>query len=310
MTSIPNGNDGNGESSPCGVQIDKAKRWALGVIAVVVVAVVGAVSATTVGGSNSSKNGTTTPNYRAVAPIHSQAEIQAIVAYINNQTLSGQTLVHPIMPNETAIASTENLALALVVNATGLAQAYTTATAWERFRLVQVYALLTLYVLDGYSYVDTFKLADYWLDGVLDECNWFGVTCTSKDLGAAIGTVDVVTKINLFGQNLRGSLSNDLGLLTHLESFIVEINELTGTLPATIGLWTDLREFKVTLNNKLTGRIPVSIANWTLLESIVIFNTTLTGSIPDSLCDTLTEASIGCNVNCSCCTKLCLEDLL
>jgi hypothetical protein len=91
---------------------------------------------------------------------------------------------------------------------------------------------------------------------------------------------------------------------------IVEINELTGTLPATIGLWTDLREFKVTLNDKLTGRIPVSIANWTLLESIVIFNATLTGSIPDSLCDTLTEASIGCNVNCSCCTKLCLEDLL
>jgi hypothetical protein len=141
MTSIPNGNDGNGESSPCGVQIDKAKRWALGVIAaVVVVAVVGAVSATTVGGSNSSKNGTTTPNYRAVAPIHSQAEMQAIVAYINSQTLSGQTLVHPVMPNETAITS-ENSALALVVNATGLAQAYTTATPSERFRLVQVYAL-------------------------------------------------------------------------------------------------------------------------------------------------------------------------
>jgi hypothetical protein len=204
------------------------------------------------------------------------------------------------------MASNENLALALVVNATGLVQAYTTTTAWERFRLVQVYAVLTLYALNDDYDPDNFNFADLWLNGVSNECTWFGVTCTSKDLGTDIGIVDVVTRINLSFHNLRGSLSSDLGLLTHLESFTVEGNELTGTLPTTIGLWTLLREFKVTLNNQLTGRIPDSIANWKLLESIVIWNTTLTGSIPDSLCDTAAEATIGCNVNCTCCADLCL----
>jgi hypothetical protein len=298
MTSILNGNDNSGESSPCSLQINKAKQWVLAVIAVLVVAVVGAVAATVGSSSGANNNG---------VPTRSKADIRAIVTFLNTQTLSGQTLAYPV--NETS-STPETLALSLIVSGGGVAKAYKTDTVWDRLRLVQVYALLTLYALNDDNASDNYNFAELWLDGVSDECTWFGVTCTSKDLGMTIGTVDVVTEIDLSFHNLHGSLSSDLGLLAHLESFTVEGNAITGTLPTTIGLWTELREFKVTLNNGLTGRIPVSIANWTLLESIVIWNTTLTGTIPDSLCDTAIEASKGCNVNCSCCANICFEDLL
>ena len=59
-------------------------------------------------------------------------------------------------------------------------------------------------------------------------------------------------------------------------------NNLVGSLPLTIGQWTELKKFSVTFN-RLTGTLPSSIVQWTKLESISIFNNSLTGPLPESI---------------------------
>ena len=60
--------------------------------------------------------------------------------------------------------------------------------------------------------------------------------------------------------NLKGTLSTELGQLTNLERFTVEIAELTGTIPTEVGLMERLYEFAVGLNF-LEGPIPTEFGN-------------------------------------------------
>jgi hypothetical protein len=228
----------------------------------------------------------------------SETDIQDIVAYLNSKTLSGQTLVYP--SNEIA-TTPENLALQWLIEDIGYE--YTTKREYGRFSIVQSYALLTLYASTGGS---SWSDASGWMDGYSDECSWFGVTsCTRKNMGATIGTINMVTQIELPSNNLHGYLSSDVGLLTHLESFDVGNNSLTGTLPATIGQWSLLLDFDVSLNAGLAGTIPDAIANWTVIDTISVNSTGLAGSIPDHVCDSPTSVFADCNVECSCCTPSC-----
>jgi hypothetical protein len=281
----------------------------------------------------------------------SEADIADIVEYLNSQTLSGRALVYLNGPAFQASITTENTALQLLVNYS--TYPYTTATEREQFRLVQAYALLTLYT-QTYGRDEFFNPLN---NGTANECEWIcGTVCTAKDLGTAIGTVNVVTKLE-FGFHLDGSLPMDLGLLTHLESvtargsigtlpvtigqwsllrefraegvdynsgltgtiptsianwtaiesFSVSNNAITGTLPATvIGQWSRLREFNVSDNYELTGTIPeAAMANWSAIETINAYNTGLSGSIPDSVCSTVTKTPfVGDNVVCACCVNI------
>jgi hypothetical protein len=205
----------------------------------------------------------------------SEADISAIVTYLNSQTLSGQTLVYLDGPPFVATTTSENMALQLLMDYSQYP--YTTATMREQFRTVQAYALLTLYTQtygkDGFF--------DPLNGGTSNECDWIsGTICTAKDLGTTIGTVHVVTKLE-FGFHLDGSLPIDLGLLTHLES--VTARGSIGTLPVTIGQWSLLREFRAEGLNSgalLSGTIPNSIANWTAVESFSVSANALTGTLP------------------------------
>jgi hypothetical protein len=314
------GGSGNNALSEDGTPSDShvcgCKRWVFVLIVVLVVVVValviGIVAATTNKGNGSSSssrsiepegggNGSSTINgnpspstMAAPTPTRSDAEIQAVVTYLNSQILSAQTLVYP-PSNETQ--TPENLALQWLIE--NIAYPYTAATDEEKFRIVQSYALLTLFAAtDG----PRWQLGISWLEGGPDECGWDGATCTSKDLDT-IGTVKVATEIFLLSRSLNGPLPVDLGLLTHLESFYVANNELSGSLPATIGRWSLLRKFDVSLNPTLTGTIPDAIANWSVIENISTWGTGLTGSIPEEVCDTAL-ATVAC-IECTCCSRIC-----
>jgi hypothetical protein len=55
-----------------------------------------------------------------------------------------------------------------------------------------------------------------------------------------------------------------------------------GTLPESIGKWTDLSSFSV-VGNALTGTLPHSIGLWTALTSFDVFDNSFNGTLPDSI---------------------------
>jgi hypothetical protein len=149
-----------------------------------------------------------------------------------------------------------------------------------QFRIRQRYALLTLW----FQQTSTSPWTDTsgWLVNV-DECdNWYGVECSSIDLGGNVGIQNVVTKIQLFQNNLQGAIPADLGLLTALTNVLVAGNSLTGTLPSSIGQWTALTSFNMG-DNALTGTLPSSIGQWIALDLFAVYNNMLTGTIPTSI---------------------------
>ena len=62
------------------------------------------------------------------------------------------------------------------------------------------------------------------------------------------------------------------------------INQLTGSIPPEIGNMTNLTYLYLD-DNQLTGEIPPEIGNLTNLTKLYLFNNQLTGEIPESICD-------------------------
>jgi Leucine rich repeat N-terminal domain len=101
------------------------------------------------------------------------------------------------------------------------------------------------------------------------ECSWHGITCNAGDAN--------ITRINLPGNNLVGTLPTTLNDLTQLEVFSVSNNTLSGAIPSLAGL-SKLFSFQVS-TNALSGSIP-SFAGLTALSSVGLHNNQLSGSIP------------------------------
>ncbi|MEP7344079.1 MAG: hypothetical protein ABI877_02370 [Gemmatimonadaceae bacterium] len=102
-------------------------------------------------------------------------------------------------------------------------------------------------------------------------CFWYGVICNSG-----------VWVIRLATNNLTGTLPSSLGVLSHLTELFLPDNHLTGTIPSSLGSMTDLRELWLSVN-QLTGGIPASLGSLTSLRTMVLANNQLTGAIPPSL---------------------------
>lgn len=58
-------------------------------------------------------------------------------------------------------------------------------------------------------------------------------------------------------------------------------SSLTGTLPQSIGQWTNLEKFEV-YNNMFTGNLPEGIDQWSQLEYFEIFGNDLSGPFPQT----------------------------
>ena len=79
-------------------------------------------------------------------------------------------------------------------------------------------------------------------------CDWYGVTCENS--GCTVGC-DVV-KIELWNNNLRGTLTSLLSRLFNLESLELGSNNIRGTIPDAYGLLPNLKVL-ILDNNDLTG---------------------------------------------------------
>ncbi|MFC1481593.1 FG-GAP-like repeat-containing protein [Candidatus Neomarinimicrobiota bacterium] len=101
---------------------------------------------------------------------------------------------------------------------------------------------------------------------------WYGITVSGNR----------VTQIILPSNNLSGTIPTTIGNLTGLTNLRLLNNSLAGTIPDTIGNLTNLTHLYL-YDNQLSGTIPVSIGNLTSLESLYLYQNLLSGSIPSTI---------------------------
>ena len=106
------------------------------------------------------------------------------------------------------------------------------------------------------------------------ECTWFGVTCSSGQSS--------VQELRLGSNNLTGTLPASLGNLANLQFITVWLNHLTGPIPRELGSLTGLSNLDLS-NNQLTGSIPSELGGLANLSGLILSANQLTGPIPASL---------------------------
>ena len=118
-------------------------------------------------------------------------------------------------------------------------------------------ALMALYIsTDGAHWTRN----DYW--GGDDPCDptWYGVTCTEGK----------VTTLDLWNNNLNGSIPAALGNLSSLVVLELDANQLTGPIPPELGNLSSLEWLNLRIN-QLSGPIPHQLSNlhlgWLFLHS-------------------------------------------
>ncbi|KAJ6899366.1 receptor-like protein 4 [Populus alba x Populus x berolinensis] len=106
---------------------------------------------------------------------------------------------------------------------------------------------------------------------------WEGVTChPNKD-----ETALVISQIDLGSQGLKGSMSEQITLLSNLVTLNLSTNSLGGTLPSGLGQQSLVR--LDLSNNQFSGPIPESLASATHLQLVMLNGNLLEGRVPEEL---------------------------
>ncbi len=111
-----------------------------------------------------------------------------------------------------------------------------------------------------------------WLGPAGTECDWFGVFCTQTG----------VSGLDLLRNNLSGTLPGELGLFSEIEILRLAENNLTGPIPTELWTLEKLKSLSLSFN-QLSGTIPESVGNLSGLTLLDIGHNQLTGSIPASV---------------------------
>lgn len=139
---------------------------------------------------------------------------------------------------------------------------------------------------------------------------WFGFARNklSGTISTGIGRLSRLDHtLELHDNQFTGTIPSEFGLLTGLSSTLtLQHNLLKGTLPTELGNLSLLPTMGLQHNPALQGTIPLQFGNMTSIERLELYNTALTGSVPEQLCrlriqGNLSELIVNCNVSCSCC---------
>ncbi|MDF1698930.1 MAG: M12 family metallo-peptidase [Saprospiraceae bacterium] len=112
-----------------------------------------------------------------------------------------------------------------------------------------------------------------WEDGALgadcSPCQWYGIQCDNQEN---------IIEIDLFNNNLVGTVPANLSELTKLRILKLFANDLSGTFP---DIWTNMAdlEFIDLSNNLFTGTMPASLGNLMKLNTLYIENNNMTGEL-------------------------------
>ncbi|MCY4510403.1 MAG: hypothetical protein OXG35_26120, partial [Acidobacteria bacterium] len=143
---------------------------------------------------------------------------------------------------------------------------------------------------DAQSSIATDRAALEALYDATDGPNWTDSTnwSTSAPLGEWFGvTTDTsgrVEALDLFRNNLTGSIPAELGDLTNLRRLELRLNDLTGQIPAELGRLANLYSLLLG-GNTLTGHIPMWLGDLVDLWYLDLGGNALSGPIPEVLGD-------------------------
>jgi hypothetical protein len=101
---------------------------------------------------------------------------------------------------------------------------------------------------------------------------WYGVTV---DTGRVIS-------LSLNINNLSGTIPSSIGNLSSLRTLNFASNQITGSIPPEIGNLSNL-EYLILTSNQITGSIPPEIGNLSNLKHLYLTDNQITGSIPPEI---------------------------
>ncbi len=128
--------------------------------------------------------------------------------------------------------------------------------------------LVALYnATDGPNWINTNWLTDEPIG------QWHGVTTNTNGR---------VTQLQIWNNELSGSIPAELGNLTNLTALALSSSQLSGSIPAELGNLTNLTELWLS-NSQLSGSIPAELGNLTNLKFLFLDGNQLSGSIPAEL---------------------------
>ncbi|KAF5729178.1 LRR receptor-like serine/threonine-protein kinase MRH1 [Tripterygium wilfordii] len=102
-----------------------------------------------------------------------------------------------------------------------------------------------------------------------NPCSWLGVSCVDGK----------VQMLDLDGLSLEGTLTPELGKLSHLRSLVLCRNNFSGGIPKELGGLTKLELLDLRENN-LSGLIPTEIGGMLSLKRLLLCDNKFEGSIP------------------------------
>ena len=112
--------------------------------------------------------------------------------------------------------------------------------------------------------------------------NWLSDKQLATWHGVVVDRRGSVSELNLFANNLSGTLIPEIGELTALTKLNLGANYLTGVIPPEVGGLSSLDSLHLGAN-RLTGAIPTEIGNLALLFDLFLGGNQLTGTIPPEI---------------------------
>ncbi len=133
-------------------------------------------------------------------------------------------------------------------------------------------------------------------DNWTDNTNWGTDTAVSTWKGITVSSGHVA-KIVLSGNNLSGSIPNEIGDFPSLTELWLDRNpNLGGSLPTTLGNLSNIQKLFIN-NDAIAGSIPSELGNLSSLQELHLYSNQLSGSIPSELgnLSNLTDLQLGQN---------------
>ena len=105
-------------------------------------------------------------------------------------------------------------------------------------------------------------------------CNWKGISCQPNSNKGPV----VIYSIDLGSNQLVGKLPSSIGLLTTLDTLLIDNNFISGTIPSQLGDMSSITALKLD-HNSFTGTLPNYLTNLTTLVVFDISFNYLTGTL-------------------------------